>query len=138
MLRAGLFLTTYCVWQPHVVSFLRNEISYSLLKTQKTYRLGGWSVLNVLNSDKWGVQIHTCALLLELLAFFGYTVRMPFCSRINPEEGGSLARWTPLSVVCHYSIQRVFNNLTKKMKEYCEDITSLLIMLLKPPVNASF
>ena len=31
------FLTTYCVRYPHAVSFLRNEMPYSLLKTPKTH-----------------------------------------------------------------------------------------------------
>ena len=31
------FLTTYCVWYPHAVPFLRNKILYSLLKTPKAY-----------------------------------------------------------------------------------------------------
>ena len=35
--QTGLILTTYCVWYPHVVLFLRNEIPLSLLKFPKTH-----------------------------------------------------------------------------------------------------
>ena len=34
-----LFLTTYCVWYPHTVPFLKNEMPYSLLKTLKTHSI---------------------------------------------------------------------------------------------------
>ena len=36
-LRAGLFLTTYCVRYPHEVPFLINEMPFSILKTPKTH-----------------------------------------------------------------------------------------------------
>ena len=44
---------------------------------KKTCRLGGCSVLNALNLEKRGVQIHSCTL-------FWYTARMLFFSRISP------------------------------------------------------
>ena len=35
-----------------------------------TFRLGGCTVLNALNLEKWWVQIYKCALLLDFLALF--------------------------------------------------------------------
>ena len=45
----------------------------------------GCSVLNALNLEKGGVQVHNCALLLDLPALFGYIARMPLIFRISPE-----------------------------------------------------
>ena len=80
-----LILATYCKQHPHTMSFLRNKMLYSLLKTQQnTCSLVEWSVLNALNLGKRGIKIHNCALLLDFFALFCYTVCMPLFSRISP------------------------------------------------------
>ena len=53
-------------------------------KLQKHMPFQGCSILNALNLKKWGVQIHNCALLLDLPAVFYYTAHMPLFSRISP------------------------------------------------------
>ena len=62
---AGLILTNYCV-QCH----FRDITCLILLKTKKTCRLGGCSVLNAINLEKRRVKIHKYVLLLDFLALF--------------------------------------------------------------------
>ena len=50
---------------------------FSTKNSRNTCRLGGCSVLNVLNLEKCGVKDHNCAHLLHFIAFFGFTARMP-------------------------------------------------------------
>ena len=58
---------------------------FSTKISKKACRLGGCSVLNALNLEKWGIKTHNCALFTGLSCpFFCYTVRMPLFSRISP------------------------------------------------------
>ena len=50
--------------------FEKQNAFFSTKNSKNTCRLGGCSVLNALNFDKWGVKTHNCALLLDLLALF--------------------------------------------------------------------
>ena len=79
-----LILTNYYLGYTNAVSFLRNDMPFSQLKTPKTHTVhGGCRVLNALNLEKWGVKIHESVILLDFLPF-GYTTRMPLFSRISP------------------------------------------------------
>ena len=63
--------------------FDKSNALFSTKNPKITYRLKGCSVLNVLNSGKWGVKSHNYALLLDFPAhFFYHTARMPLFSTI--------------------------------------------------------
>ena len=47
---------------------------------------GGCSIPNALNLEKLGVKIDNCVLLLNFIALFCYTARLPLFSRISPDE----------------------------------------------------
>ena len=85
-----LILATYCMRYPHAVPFFKKKKKKKkkalfFTKTSKnTCHLGGCSILNVLNSEKWRVKIHYCALSLNFLALICYTAHMPLFSRISP------------------------------------------------------
>ena len=66
----AFFNLFFCVVLACSALFEKWNVLFSTKNSKKTCCLGGCSVLNALNLEKWGVQIHTCALLLELLALF--------------------------------------------------------------------
>ena len=52
----------------HSVLFEKWNAFFSVKISKNTCRLGGCRVLNVLNLEKYGVNIHNCALLLHFIA----------------------------------------------------------------------
>ena len=92
-----------CVVTAHsALCILRNKLPYTLLKPPKTpCCLGGCSLVNALNLQKWGVRIHNHAPFYQTsLPFFifGYTECIPFLFRINLEAITlSLSDWKEAS-----------------------------------------